>query len=205
MNRGSWFHHGPSRRGSPPEPPSGAAPPRNATRQPGRSRAAIEADLRDIPTLRAGICTGDVCTDRLFGELITRRADRLLDELLRSGNCAEGETGESAAVTSSSAGSGTTSSSSAAVPVTETAAELRSSPPSIHLAPGIYTLTTRNTGHRTHLLELRGPGVDGQTSGTVGPEGSTTLTVTLQPGTYRMRCPADHDRGAGMQTTLRVG
>ena len=48
-----------------------------------RPRAPIYEELRDIPALRAAHRTGDPHADRIFRDLIDRRADRLLDELLR--------------------------------------------------------------------------------------------------------------------------
>src|SRR5918911_2437270 len=86
--------------------------------------------------------------------------------------------GSSAPASPTGAVSGTTT------PVTVTATEFRLSLPSTHLAPGTYAFTMDNAGHATHAIEIRGPGVDGQMSGTAGPGGTATLTVTLQPGTY---------------------
>jgi hypothetical protein len=51
--------------------------------QPPRSRVDIEDDLRTLPVLRARLRTGNLRADSLFTEIIDRRADRLLDELLR--------------------------------------------------------------------------------------------------------------------------
>jgi hypothetical protein len=120
VKRGRWFHPGSGHQGAPPQPDRGVAPTTNATRRPPRPRAAIEADLRALPTLRAGVHTGDLRADQLFRALIARRADRLLDELLRSGNGSEGAIAGSAAVTSSSAGSATTSSSAASAGIQTT-------------------------------------------------------------------------------------
>ncbi len=47
-----------------------------------RSLEAIQEDLRGIPALRAAHRTGPRA-DLMFRNLIDRRADRLLDELLR--------------------------------------------------------------------------------------------------------------------------
>jgi hypothetical protein len=51
--------------------------------QPPRSRRDIEDDLHGLPVLRARLRTGDLRADTLFTEMIDRRTDRLLDELLR--------------------------------------------------------------------------------------------------------------------------
>jgi hypothetical protein len=48
-----------------------------------RPTAAIYEELSGIPALRAAHHTGDPDTDRIFRNLVDRRADRLLDELLR--------------------------------------------------------------------------------------------------------------------------
>jgi hypothetical protein len=48
-----------------------------------RPLAAIHEDLRGIAALRAAHRTGDPHADLIFSNLIDRRADRLLDELLR--------------------------------------------------------------------------------------------------------------------------
>jgi hypothetical protein len=55
---------------------------RVGTGHPARDRAVIEADLRGIPAMRARLRTGDRRTDLVFTEMIDRRVNRLLDELL---------------------------------------------------------------------------------------------------------------------------
>jgi hypothetical protein len=55
---------------------------RVGTGHPVRDRAVIEADLRGIPAMRARLRTGDRRTDLVFTEMIDRRVNRLLDELL---------------------------------------------------------------------------------------------------------------------------
>jgi hypothetical protein len=67
VKRGRWFRPGPDHQGSQPRPGPGVAPVADAARRPPRPR------------------TGDPRADQLFGTLLTRRADRLLDELLRCG------------------------------------------------------------------------------------------------------------------------
>jgi hypothetical protein len=49
----------------------------------GRSRAAIEEDLRGVHALRTGVSSGPIVAGGTFTEIIARRVDRLLDELLR--------------------------------------------------------------------------------------------------------------------------
>jgi uncharacterized cupredoxin-like copper-binding protein len=89
--------------------------------------------------------------------------------------------------------------------VTVTATEFKLALPSTHLAPGTYTFTMDNAGHATHSIEIDGPGVSNQESRTAGPGGTSTLTVTLQPGTYDMWCPVGNHRAEGMETKLTVG
>jgi hypothetical protein len=55
---------------------------RVGTGHPARDRAVIAADLRGIPAMRARLRTGDRRTDLVFTEMIDRRVNRLLDELL---------------------------------------------------------------------------------------------------------------------------
>ncbi|WP_214321771.1 hypothetical protein [Nonomuraea sediminis] len=72
-----------------------------------------------------------------------------------------------------------------------------------NLSPGTYTFMLKNVGKTTHALAISGPGVN-QTSGSVDSGGTTTLTVTLKPGTYDVWCPIDDHRGLGMETSLTV-
>jgi plastocyanin len=65
-------------------------------------------------------------------------------------------------------------------------------------------VTVRNDGSATHSLTIRGPGGVDQTSDTVQGGGSTTMTVTLQPGEYEVFCPIGNHRAMGMDTTLTV-
>jgi hypothetical protein len=56
---------------------------RVGTGHPARDRTVIEADLRGIPAMRARLRTGDRRIDLVFTEMIDRRVNRLLDELLQ--------------------------------------------------------------------------------------------------------------------------
>lgn len=71
-------------------------------------------------------------------------------------------------------------------------------------AAGTYTFTIDNKGGTTHALEIDGPGLTNSRSDDVAPGASTSLTVTLQKGTYNVFCPVDGHRGLGMQTTITV-
>jgi uncharacterized cupredoxin-like copper-binding protein len=71
--------------------------------------------------------------------------------------------------------------------------------------PGTYTFAVRNMGKATHALEVEGPGVGERKSDTVSPGESTSLTVTLQQGTYELYCPVDNHKDLGMETKITVG
>ncbi|MFC5217223.1 copper-binding protein [Streptomyces coerulescens] len=70
--------------------------------------------------------------------------------------------------------------------------------------PGEYTFTAKNTGHHDHALEIEGPGGENR-SKTVEPGRSTTLTVTLESGSYEVYCPVDGHKDLGMKTNITVG
>ena len=73
------------------------------------------------------------------------------------------------------------------------------------LTAGTYTFTVRNAGTFPHNLNIQGPGVDQQSSATVSPGQSATLTVTLQKGSYELWCSVDSHKERGMDLTLKVG
>jgi plastocyanin len=100
------------------------------------------------------------------------------------------------------AASGSAASQSQRVAVTAT--EYSFSLPTTTFKAGTYTFTMANDGRATHAIEIDGPGVADQKSSTAGPGGTTTLTVTLQPGSYTLYCPVGNHRQMGMQTTLTV-
>ena len=72
------------------------------------------------------------------------------------------------------------------------------------LSPGTYEFTVKNTGNATHSLAIAGPGGVDATSDTLQGGKSTTMTVTLQAGTYEVWCPIGNHRAMGMDTTLTV-
>jgi plastocyanin len=72
------------------------------------------------------------------------------------------------------------------------------------LAAGSYTFAVRNTGTATHDLVVSQNGRDVATSRTIPPGGSTSLSVTLQRGSYVFYCSIDAHRAHGMQLTVRV-
>ena len=69
---------------------------------------------------------------------------------------------------------------------------------------GETTFTVSNEGQFPHALEIDGNGIEERTD-EVGPGGSTSLTVDLEPGEYELYCPVDDHRDQGMEGTLVVG
>ncbi len=125
-----------------------------------------------------------------------------------------------AGVAVAACGGGTTTSTTSA-PATPTAAEqpatTASGPPvqaqmnefTIELAqqdfrPGTYTFVARNEGQLPHALEIEGPGGLDQATDTLSAGQSADLTVTLQPGTYKVYCPVGNHDEQGMNTTITV-
>jgi plastocyanin len=113
--------------------------------------------------------------------------------------------GTSSAV-GSSAGSGTaaTAPQGTGTPVTATEGDFSIALSSSDLAAGTHTFTVTNAGKATHSLTIKGPGGVDMTSDKVQGGQSTTMTVTLQPGTYQVYCPIGNHQAMGMDTTLTV-
>lgn len=88
--------------------------------------------------------------------------------------------------------------------ITATETEFAIALSSRDVAAGTYTLAIKDAGTATHALTIKGPGGVDQTSSTLRGAQATTLTVTLQPGTYEIYCPVGNHRAVGMATTLTV-
>ena len=73
------------------------------------------------------------------------------------------------------------------------------------VAAGAVSFTVTNAGSIPHALEVEGHGVEQQTA-VIQPGATTTLTLTLVPGTYEVYCPVGEDshKKLGMETDLKV-
>lgn len=70
---------------------------------------------------------------------------------------------------------------------------------------GAVTFTVTNTGTIPHAFEVEGRGVERETD-VIQPGSTSTLTLTLAPGTYEVYCPVGEDshKKLGMETHLTV-
>lgn len=76
--------------------------------------------------------------------------------------------------------------------------------PQQSLRPGTYTFVASNDGQLPHALEIEGPGGLEQATETLSAGQSADLTVTLQPGSYKLYCPVGNHDEQGMNTTINV-
>ena len=74
---------------------------------------------------------------------------------------------------------------------------------SVEAAAGDVTIEYTNDGGLPHNVTLEGSGVDGEATETI-TEGSTELTVNLEPGEYTFYCSVDSHRDQGMEGTIVV-
>jgi plastocyanin len=68
---------------------------------------------------------------------------------------------------------------------------------------GVVTMSMANPSSFPHGIAVEGHGVD-KNGKVVNQNGTSTVTVTLKPGTYTFYCPVPGHRQAGMQGTLVV-
>jgi len=134
----------------------------------------------------------------------TSAAVAALTLLAACGNSSDDSTASSATPTTSSASPASSSPAAegTAVTVKETEYKLALSQPTF--TPGTYTFTAQNDGGTTHALEIEGPGIEEQATGSLSPGDSASLTVTLQSGKYELYCPVDGHRDRGMETDITV-
>ena len=69
---------------------------------------------------------------------------------------------------------------------------------------GQYTFVVANHGTTSHNLNIAGPGLAQQSSSTVQPGGSGTVTVTLEKGTCELWCSIDGHKDLGMDLKIQV-
>jgi plastocyanin len=72
----------------------------------------------------------------------------------------------------------------------------------LHAAAGEVTIELTNDSGIPHNVEVEGNGVE-EVSDTI-TEGSTSLTLTLEPGEYEFYCAVPGHREGGMEGTLTV-
>ena len=126
--------------------------------------------------------------------------------------CGNDSTGAQAGGTSAGTSTRTTASTSAppgsstkdAQSITATEADFSITLDADTFAPGTYQVQVVNHGHATHNLVVERNGNDVEKSKAVGPGESTTLTVTLESGTYVFYCSIGNHRQMGMETTVSV-
>jgi plastocyanin len=89
------------------------------------------------------------------------------------------------------------------VEVTMTEFALEFSQPSF--TAGTYTFKAPNEGQFPHTISITGPGVDNVTAGGPAQTGQeVSMTVDLQPGTYKIWCPVRDHEARGMVTEITV-
>lgn len=80
---------------------------------------------------------------------------------------------------------------------------LRFESTAVRSTPGRVAVTMANPSSIPHAIGVRGKDVD-ESGETVGRDGTSRVTVTLESGSYVLFCPvADHER-AGMTASLTV-
>lgn len=70
--------------------------------------------------------------------------------------------------------------------------------------PGKYTFVAKDKGQVPHALTIEGNGIKEQSTPTLSPGQSATLSVTLGKGKYELYCPVPGHKKAGMDTDIIV-
>jgi hypothetical protein len=71
------------------------------------------------------------------------------------------------------------------------------------LPAGRIAFNIENGGKETHAFEIEGNGIEQKTT-ELSRGNTTSLEVTLQPGTYTVYCPVKDHKGKGMTKTVVV-
>jgi plastocyanin len=124
--------------------------------------------------------------------------------LAACGNSSDDSAGSSAPPTTSSASTSSSSPAAKGTAVTVKETEYKLQLSQSTFTPGTYTFTAENDGGTTHALEIEGPGIEEQQTGSLSPGASGSLTVTLQSGKYELYCPVDGHRELGMEMDITV-
>jgi plastocyanin len=74
---------------------------------------------------------------------------------------------------------------------------------SVEASAGEVTIDYTNDAGLPHNVTVEGPGVDNEGTDTI-TEGSTSITLELQPGEYTFYCSVEGHRGQGMEGKLVV-
>ncbi|HVA20125.1 MAG TPA: plastocyanin/azurin family copper-binding protein [Solirubrobacteraceae bacterium] len=81
--------------------------------------------------------------------------------------------------------------------------QLRFNTSTLQTHAGAVTIAMHNPSQLSHSIAIEGNGVN--TPGeVVGPGGTSTVSATLKPGTYKFYCTVPGHRQAGMEGTLTV-
>lgn len=72
------------------------------------------------------------------------------------------------------------------------------------IPPGPAVFTVTNGGDELHNLFIEGPGVNKAAGDPIAENGSRSVAVTLQPGTYTLYCPILDHREKGELATFTV-
>jgi hypothetical protein len=72
------------------------------------------------------------------------------------------------------------------------------------MAAGRYSIEVVNDGGASHDFVVERDGEEVAASEVLDPGGTTTLDVTLAPGTYIVYCSIANHRAMGMETTIEV-
>ena len=121
-----------------------------------------------------------------------------------SGSSNTGTSSSPSTKTTKAASQGTTSSGGGhTIHLAADKSQLKFNVSTLKAKAGKVTLVMANPASFSHGIAVQGGGVK-QVGPTVGHGGTSTVTVTLKPGTYTFYCPVPGHRQAGMEGTLTV-